>query len=112
MVDAAASYFGMRRASVAPDARGTPRVRINGRVEMQIGMLDQGFWSDGLYTAPTGAAARPPPPARRPLTARPPPACRGPPLPARCLPAASRRCPPAACPPRAAALETSAAAGG
>ena len=54
VVDLVNAYFGMRKIEVAPDFKGAPRIMLNGRVEMNIGMLDQGFWPDGLYTAPTG----------------------------------------------------------
>ena len=55
IVDQAAAYFGMRKIEVSKDAKGQPRIKLNGRVEMHIGMLDQGFWPDGLHTAPSGA---------------------------------------------------------
>lgn len=55
-VDEVASYFGLRDLSVAPDERGFPRLLLNGAPVFQIGMLDQGFWPDGLYTAPSEAA--------------------------------------------------------
>ena len=56
--DAVASYFGMRRISVGKDGAGRPRVLLNGQAVFQAGPLDQGFWPDGLYTAPTDAALR------------------------------------------------------
>ena len=54
VVDQVNAYFGMRKIEVAPDFKGAPRIMLNGKVEMNIGMLDQGFWPDGLYTAPSG----------------------------------------------------------
>jgi hypothetical protein len=52
------SYFGMRTIDVGPDENGTMRLRLNGKPLFQIGTLDQGFWPDGLYTAPTDEALR------------------------------------------------------
>lgn len=57
-MDSVAAYFGMRKIEVGKDLRGQPRIKLNGRVEMNIGMLDQGFWPDGLHTAPTGDLSR------------------------------------------------------
>lgn len=57
-LDAVRSYFGMRKVEVAKDAKGTPRILLNGKDVFQVGMLDQGFWPDGLYTAPTDEALR------------------------------------------------------
>lgn len=59
VVDTVAGYFGMRKVEVTHDSRGAPRIKLNNRVEMQIGMLDQGFWPDGLHTAPTGGHSFP-----------------------------------------------------
>ncbi len=57
-VDEVGSYFGMRSIKVVPDAKGVPRIALNGNVEFQYGPLDQGYWPDGLYTAPTDEALR------------------------------------------------------
>jgi beta-galactosidase/beta-glucuronidase len=57
-VDEVKSYFGMRKIALAPDADGTLRLCLNGKALFQFGLLDQGFWPDGLYTAPTDAALR------------------------------------------------------
>ena len=56
--DEVQSYFGMRKVDVSPDEKGVPRIRLNGKALMQVGPLDQGWWPDGLYTAPTDAALR------------------------------------------------------
>jgi len=56
--DAVASYFGMRKTSVAPDAQGVMRLQLNNKPVFQVGPLDQGFWPDGLYTAPTDEALK------------------------------------------------------
>jgi beta-galactosidase/beta-glucuronidase len=58
VVDTVDSYFGMRSVGVEPDARGVPRIILNGKPTFQVGPLDQGFWPDGLYTAPTDEALR------------------------------------------------------
>lgn len=57
-VDQVQSYFGLREVSLAPDASGKTRLMVNGRFVFQMGLLDQGFWPDGLYTAPTDEALR------------------------------------------------------
>jgi beta-galactosidase/beta-glucuronidase len=56
--DAVASYFGMRKISMAKDARGIPRLMLNNKPSFALGVLDQGFWPDGVYTAPTDDALR------------------------------------------------------
>ena len=48
--DRVESYFALRTLSVEPDAKGTPRLCLNGRPFFFHGLLDQGYWSDGLYT--------------------------------------------------------------
>jgi Glycosyl hydrolases family 2, sugar binding domain/Glycosyl hydrolases family 2/Glycosyl hydrolases family 2, TIM barrel domain len=57
-VDEASSYFGMRKISVAKDTDGILRLCLNNKPLFQYGPLDQGFWPDGLYTAPTDEALR------------------------------------------------------
>jgi hypothetical protein len=57
-VDAVGSYFGMRKVAVGPDDEGVTRILLNGKPVFQVGPLDQGFWPDGLYTAPTDEALR------------------------------------------------------
>ena len=54
--DAVDSYFGMRSTTVKRDASGVPRLYLNGEPIFQFGLLDQGWWPDGLYTAPTDEA--------------------------------------------------------
>lgn len=56
--DHVTSYFGMRKIEVRKDAAGFNRLFLNGRPLFQIGPLDQGWWPDGLYTAPTDEALR------------------------------------------------------
>jgi beta-galactosidase/beta-glucuronidase len=52
------SYFGMRKFSIARDERGVKRLFLNNKPLFQNGPLDQGYWPDGLYTAPTDEALR------------------------------------------------------
>ncbi len=58
VVDQVESYFGMRKISLGKDAKGFTRLLLNNKPYFQFGPLDQGFWPDGLYTAPTDAALR------------------------------------------------------
>jgi beta-galactosidase/beta-glucuronidase len=55
-LDAVRSYFGMRKISTARDANGIVRMQLNNRDYFHFGPLDQGWWPDGLYTAPTDEA--------------------------------------------------------
>jgi hypothetical protein len=52
------SYVGLRSISLQQDAAGVPRMFLNGEALFQYGPLDQGWWPDGLYTAPTDEALR------------------------------------------------------
>jgi hypothetical protein len=54
-VDRTMHYFGMRQISVGL-VNGVLRPLLNGQFVFQTGTLDQGYWPDGLYTAPTDAA--------------------------------------------------------
>lgn len=56
--DSVSSYFGMRTVAVSRDSLGLRRLFLNGRPLFQYGLLDQGWWPDGLYTAPTDEALR------------------------------------------------------
>ena len=53
--DAVKSYCGMRKIEVK-NVDGTPRIFLNGTQIFQMGPLDQGWWPDGLYTAPSDEA--------------------------------------------------------
>ncbi|WP_435224824.1 PA14 domain-containing protein [Streptomyces sp. Tue6028] len=53
--DRVGSYFGMRSIAVQK-VDGTPRTLLNGRPVFMMATLDQGFWPDGLHTAPTDEA--------------------------------------------------------
>ncbi|RME93754.1 MAG: glycoside hydrolase family 2 [Verrucomicrobia bacterium] len=57
-VDEVRSYFGLRKVSLGKDAKGFTRILLNNEPLFQYGPLDQGFWPDGLYTAPTDEALR------------------------------------------------------
>lgn len=57
-VDEVKSYFGMRKISIAKDDKGIDRIFLNNKPYFNLGTLDQGFWPDGLYTAPTDEALR------------------------------------------------------
>ncbi len=57
-IDRVESYFGMRKISLGQDSKGFTRLCLNNKTYFQLGPLDQGFWPDGLYTAPTDAALR------------------------------------------------------
>lgn len=50
------SYFAMRSFAVKEDKQGIPRVFLNGKPYYQNGVLDQGYWPDGLYTPPSDEA--------------------------------------------------------
>ena len=57
-IDEVTSYVGMRKIEVKKDKAGINRLWLNNEVLFQFGPLDQGWWPDGLYTAPTDAALR------------------------------------------------------
>ncbi|BDI32681.1 hypothetical protein CCAX7_47320 [Capsulimonas corticalis] len=54
--DAVESYFAMRKISLGKDAKGITRMFVNNQYLFEVGVLDQGFWPDGEYTAPTDGA--------------------------------------------------------
>ncbi len=56
-VDTVGSYAGMRSIAVKP-VDGKQRIVLNGKFLFQSGTLDQGYWPDGIYTAPTDAALK------------------------------------------------------
>jgi beta-galactosidase/beta-glucuronidase len=58
VVDEVGSYFGMRKISLGKDENGITRIMFNNEFLFQYGFLDQGYWPDGLYTAPTDEALR------------------------------------------------------
>lgn len=56
--DQVESYFGLRKVSLGKDEKGVTRVMLNNQFVFQTGLLDQGFWPDGLYTAPSDEALK------------------------------------------------------
>lgn len=56
VVDKVDSYAAMRKYSYKRDANGIVRMELNNEPLFQFGPLDQGWWPDGLYTAPTDEA--------------------------------------------------------
>nr|BFE70964.1 hypothetical protein GCM10020092_042650 [Actinoplanes digitatis] len=57
-VDTVRSYFGMREIGTKKGADGKLRIALNGEILFNMATLDQGFWPDGLNTAPTDAALK------------------------------------------------------
>lgn len=58
VLDEVKSYFAMRKISSKRDAQGIVRIQLNNKDNFQFGPLDQGWWPDGLYTAPTDEALK------------------------------------------------------
>lgn len=56
VIDEVKSYFGMRKVAIQKDADGFDRIFLNNKPYYNLGVLDQGFWPDGLYTAPNDEA--------------------------------------------------------
>jgi len=54
--DSVRSYFGMRSFGFAQGRNGRKVLTLNGKPIFHHGLLDQGYWSDGLYTAPSDEA--------------------------------------------------------
>ncbi|MBZ4675273.1 MAG: beta-galactosidase, partial [Dysgonamonadaceae bacterium] len=57
-VDKVKSYAAMRKYSTKRDSKGIVRLQLNNKDLFQFGPLDQGWWPDGLYTAPTDEALK------------------------------------------------------
>lgn len=55
-VDKVKSYTAMRKVSIKKDQNGIVRLQLNNKDCFHFGPLDQGWWPDGLYTAPTDEA--------------------------------------------------------
>jgi beta-galactosidase/beta-glucuronidase len=58
VIDEVKSYFAMRKISMQADGNGVQRMLLNNQFQFQFGPLDQGWWPDGLYTAPTDEALK------------------------------------------------------
>ena len=56
VIDRAESYAALREIATGRDANGIERMTLNGRPLFHFGPLDQGWWPDGLYTAPSDEA--------------------------------------------------------
>ena len=56
--DVVDSYFAMQKIAIGKDEHGIQRLMLNNKPLFQYGPLDQGFWPDGLYTAPTDEALK------------------------------------------------------
>ncbi len=57
-VDTVQSYFAMRKIALGKDEQGRNRMFLNNKFLFEVGPLDQGYWPDGIYTAPTDEALR------------------------------------------------------
>ncbi len=55
-IDKVESYTAMRKFSIGKDKDGIVRMMLNNKPRFHFGPLDQGWWPDGLYTAPTDEA--------------------------------------------------------
>ncbi len=55
-MDNVKGYFGMRKISLGKDEKGITRIMLNNAFVFQAGVLDQGYWPDGLHTPPSDAA--------------------------------------------------------
>jgi hypothetical protein len=58
VVDEVGSYAGLREVGKLKGADGKLRLALNGKILFNLSTLDQGFWPDGLNTAPTDEALR------------------------------------------------------
>jgi len=56
LCDRVESYFGMRKFSTGTDENGVPRLMLNNKPYFQKGLLDQGYWPDGILTPPADEA--------------------------------------------------------
>ncbi|WP_142686581.1 glycoside hydrolase family 2 protein [Chitinophaga polysaccharea] len=56
VLDEIKSYFGMRKINIQKDEKGRDRIYLNNQYTFNFGVLDQGYWPEGLYTAPTDEA--------------------------------------------------------
>lgn len=54
--DRVESYFAMRKIEIKADPQGLARIYLNNKPYFQNGLLDQGYWPDGLYTTPNDKA--------------------------------------------------------
>lgn len=52
LCDCVESYFAMRKCSIGTDREGIQRIFLNNSPYMQVGVLDQGYWPESMYTPP------------------------------------------------------------
>jgi hypothetical protein len=57
-IDEVGGYFGLRSIALGQDKNGLTRIMLNGEPLFQLGVLDQGYWPDGLYTPPSDEAIK------------------------------------------------------
>jgi len=58
ILDTVKSYFAMRSLSIGKNEAGMTRMLLNGKPIPLAGVLDHGYWPDGIYTAPTDDALK------------------------------------------------------
>ncbi len=56
VIDTVKTYFGLRKIHIGLDSTGLPRVFLNNQIYFQTGVLDQGYFPDGLLTPPSDQA--------------------------------------------------------
>ncbi|SDF04518.1 glycoside hydrolase family 2 protein [Chitinophaga filiformis] len=56
VIDSIDTYFGMRKIEIRKDEKGYDRIFLNNKYTYNLGILDQGYWPEGLYTSPTDEA--------------------------------------------------------
>ena len=54
--DSVESYFAMRKCSIGTDEAGIRRIFLNNKPYIQVGILDQGYWPESMYTPPSEEA--------------------------------------------------------
>jgi len=57
-IDKVKSYVGMRKIEIKLEPEGLQRIYLNNEFLFAMGTLDQGYWPDGIYTAPTDEALK------------------------------------------------------
>jgi hypothetical protein len=57
-VDQIGTYFAFRKIERVREKSGYSRIWLNGKPLFQLGVIDQGYWPDGFYTAPSDSAIR------------------------------------------------------
>ena len=58
VLDKVQSYTGMRKISLGEGIKGIKVIHLNNQYVFQMGTLDQGYWPDGIFTAPTDEALK------------------------------------------------------